>query len=250
MTKTPKEIFDKLQSLGLSEREARLYTILFTSETPLGAGSLVTHTGWHRQYVYTSLRELENLGLVQSVTVRGRQKFSITSDEALLLLASQRQNVAKAVTQELIKLAKRERTQDFQVFQGTDSFVQHEFKELELASEGALWRIIGCDGDLFDEVMGSELEAFDNCRDKKSLQIRYIGAPAQKVALEKIKLYRPRFDYKIVPDFSDSSCVTLIREKSVSTRSYSEPVLNYELYSASAAVGQQNFFDALWNICK
>jgi sugar-specific transcriptional regulator TrmB len=250
MTKIPKAIFHQLQHLGLSEREARLYTILFTSGAPLGAGSLVTHTGWHRQYVYNSLHELENLGLVQSVIVRGRQKFSITSDDALLLLASQRRNVAKTVTEELIRLAKRERAQDFQVFQGTDSFVQHEFKELELASEGALWRIIGCDGDLFDEVMKNELEAFDNLRDKKSLQIRYIGAASQKVALEKIKLYRPCFDYRIIPGFGDSSCVTLIREKSVSTRSYSEPVLNYELYSEIAAVGQRNFFDSLWNICK
>jgi DNA-binding transcriptional regulator GbsR (MarR family) len=250
MTKIPKEIFEKLQSLGLSEREARLYTTLFTAETPLGAGALVTQTGWHRQYVYTSLRELESLGLVQSVTVRGRQKFSIVGNDALLLLASQRQSVAKTVTEELLKLVKRERAQDFQVFQGTDSFVQHEFKELELSSEGALWRIIGCDGDLFDEVMGSELEAFDHLRDKKSLQIRYIGAPAQKAALEKIKLNRPCFDYRIVPDFNDSSCVTLIREKSVSTRSYSKPVLNYELYSESAALGQHNFFDALWRMCE
>ena len=249
MTKIPKELSLQLIQLGLSEREASVYVLLVSLKDQVGAGKLVTLTGWHRQYVYASLKELEAKGLTQTVVVRGRQKFSITKHDALLALVAQKQKTAELVTKELLVLAGQDKAQDFQVFQGTDTFVRHEFEELKKASVGSVWSILGADGDLFDIEMGADLELFHKERAEKNITIRYIGSPAQASALTKWQASHLLIECRILPHFSDSSCVTLIREASVSTRSYGEPVLNYELYSEVAARSQRNFFDALWKVC-
>jgi sugar-specific transcriptional regulator TrmB len=247
--KTDTGIYKKLEQLGLSEKEARVYVALLGFGEMVGSGKVITATALHGQFVYTALASLEEVGLVRVATIRGRKKFAANSPTGLSALVERKKVVADGVAQDLLKFSGKEHTQDFQVFQGKDAYIANEFASLKQVSENEVWRIIGGSGDVFMELMGHEMSLYDEERKKKNITILYLSTEAQKDILPQVVAGRPDFKVRSIKGYNKNNTNTLIRPNSVSINSFSDPVLAYYLYSKQTAEGYQNFFDALWEMC-
>ena len=239
-------IYKKLEQLGLSEKEAKVYVALLGLGEMVGSGKVITKTGLHGQFVYDALASLESSGLVRVATVRGRKKFAANPPSGLTALVKRTHEVAKDVEQELLLLTGKEHAQDFQVFQGKEAYVANEFSLLKQAEEHETWRIIGGSGDIFMELLGYEFPLYDEERNKKHITILYLSTEDQKDAIPQAS--RPGFSIRSIKGYTKNNTNTLIRPKSVSINSFANPVLAYYLYSKETAEGYQNFFDALWEM--
>jgi sugar-specific transcriptional regulator TrmB len=241
--------YKKLEQLGLSEKEARVYVALLSFGEMVGSGKVITATALHGQFVYTALASLEEVGLVRVATIRGRKKFAANSPTGLTALIDRKKTLADEVAQDLLKLSGKEHVQDFQVFQGRDAYIANEFTELKRASEGETWRILGGSGDSFMELLGHELELYDEMRKSKRINILYLSTEPNKNTLPREVAHRPDFSVRSIKGYTKNNTNTLIRPESVSINSFANPVLAYYLYSKETAEGYQNFFDALWEMC-
>lgn len=241
-------IYKKLEQLGLSEKESRVYVALLGFGEMVGSGKVITATALHGQFVYTALASLEEVGLVRVATVRGRKKFAANSPLGLAALIERKKVMADEVAQDLLKLSGKEHTQDFQVFQGREAYIANEFAELECSEVGETWRIIGGSGDVFMELLGHELELYDETRKGKKITILYLSTEQNKDTLPKEVAHRPDFVVRSIKGYTKNNTNTLIRPQSVSINSFANPVLAYYLYSKETAEGYQNFFDALWEM--
>ena len=241
-------LYKKLEQIGLSNKEALVYVALLELGDMVGSGKVITKTGLHGQFVYGALASLEASGLVRVAMVRGRKKFAANPPSGITELVKRTHEIAKDVEQELLLLTGKEHTQDFQVFQGKESYVANEFSLLEQAKEHETWRIIGGSGDIFMELLGHEFPLYDEERNKKHITILYLSTEDQKDVLPQAS--HTGFSIRGIKGYTKNNTNTLIRPENVSINSFSKPVLAYYLYSKETAEGYQNFFDALWEISK
>ena len=167
------EIINGLQKLGLNEKEAIVYLALLELGT-VGSSKIINKTGLHGQYVYASLWVLERKGLVSHVIERGRKKFSAKNPKTLVRLIDEQKHLADELAEKLQERMILPPQQQFEVFQGVESFVAHEFELLGRVEEEAELLIIGGKGDAFKTTMGERLGAYETLRIKKGVSVRYI----------------------------------------------------------------------------
>lgn len=83
------ELTSKLNLLGLSETEARLYQVGLASGTSVGVIHLQKETGLKRPTIYHALDTLADKGLAAKVKAANRQLYNFTPPERLERLAEQ-----------------------------------------------------------------------------------------------------------------------------------------------------------------
>ena len=241
----------KLGQLGLSEKAARVYIDLLGREQLTGTSKITRATKLHGQYVYDALAELEEKGLASHVVVGKRKKFAATHPSRLEAVAEAQRRLAKETAHDLSTLLRRSHMQDFELYQGEDAFVAHEFDELSNAQDGEEWLIIGGSGDRFHQIMGEKfLKEFDVLRLRKKIRMRYIGSQEQAEELKRLTETRPLFETRVLKKFDKSIVNTLVRPASLSLSTYATPVLTYQVRSKDVAVSYRNFFEALWSGCE
>jgi len=240
----------KLEHLGLSEKAAKVYIDLLGREQFTGTSKITRATKLHGQYVYDALAELEEKGLASHVVVGKRKKFAATHPSRLEAVAEQQRRLAKETAHDLSTLLRRSHVQDFELYQGDDAFVAHEFDELSNAEDGEEWLIVGGSGDKFHEIMRDSLKEYDALRLQKKIRLRYIGSQEQVKDLQHLANTRPFFNARILNKFDKSIVNTLVRPASLALSTYADPVLTYKVRSKDVATSYKNFFEALWGQCK
>ena len=98
-----KEILENLRKLGLSDKEAVVYTSLL-GLGEVGSSKIIKNAELHGQFVYQALESLEEKGLVQHVIKRGRKKFSAKNPQVLRRLVEQQKTIADEVAAKLQEL--------------------------------------------------------------------------------------------------------------------------------------------------
>lgn len=244
--KSNSTLIKKVQSLGLSEKEAKVYLDLLTREQPIGTSKIVRATKLYGQNVYDALAGLEEKGLATHVVIGTRKRFAATNPSRLELLAEQKKKLASEVAHDLSMLVRTNHFQDFEFYQGEDAFITHELDELGSAAANEEWLIIGGSGDRFREIMEGQLIDYDTAREQKKISIRYIGSEEQAEELGKVVKSRPLFKVRILKKFDRSVVNTLVRPGSLSLSTYSDPVLTYQVRNQEVAKSYRNFFEALW----
>lgn len=243
-------IIQKLEEIGLSTKEARVYIDLLSRDSVIGTSKIVRSTGLHGQFIYDALASLEEMGLVSHVTVGKRKKFAAVDPSRLMYLVEQRKRVVTEVVRDLA-VTQKNRFQDFDFFLGEEAFVAHEFDELGSAEEAETWCIIAGSGDRFYDYFSPEqLTAFDRERIAKRILIKYIGSDTQRADLKKISLSRPLFEFKVLKNFGHSIVNTVIRPKSFSLSTYGDKLLTYTVTNPEVAESYKNFFTSLWGLAE
>ncbi|MES2953292.1 MAG: helix-turn-helix domain-containing protein [Patescibacteria group bacterium] len=240
---------EDLRKLGLSEKEALVYLSLLRHGES-GSSKIITDTGLHGQYVYQALESLEGRGLTQHVIKRGRKKFSAKSPTAIARLIDQQKLLADSLVGKLEKLMVLPQEQQFEVYQGKESYIAHEFDLLEKAEEGSELLVIGGTGDQFYETMGERLNTYDSLRRKKSISIRYIGSEGQRATLAKTHGKREKFEIKLLPGLFTGSVNTNVWPDSLGFNIYGEPVTRFTITSTVVAGSYRQFFETLWKMAR
>ncbi|HLM83642.1 MAG TPA: helix-turn-helix domain-containing protein [Candidatus Bathyarchaeia archaeon] len=241
------EIRANLKSLGLGEKETIVYVALLAlGET--GSSKIIKNTGLHGQFVYTALESLEQKSLVQYIEKRGRKKFSAKNPKMLVQLIDQQKRIAEEVADKLNEMILIPTRNEFEIFQGKESYVAHEFDLMNQAPEKCELLIIGGMGDKFSENMGDEIRAYEKMRRAKKITVRYLGSADQKEYLEKNKKSRQFFDYRVLPGLFTGMVNTNIWPGAIGFNIFGEPVTNFTISSAVIAGSYKQFFETLWKL--
>ncbi|MDO8529528.1 MAG: helix-turn-helix domain-containing protein [bacterium] len=240
-------ILKDLERLNLSRKEALVYmTLLRLGE--VGSSKIITAASLHGQFVYQALETLEQKGLVQHVTLRGRKKFSAKNPKALLRLVESQKRIADDLSAKLGEKWTSSPEQKFEVFKGKESYVAHEFDLLNEAPEECELLIIGGLGDLFSKIMVKQLRAYEELRLKKKIKIRYLGSEAQKTDLFRNIEERKFFEYRLLPGLFTGMVNTNIWPEAIGFNIFSEPVMSFVVSNSIISGSYRQFFETLWKL--
>lgn len=239
------ELLKRLEGLGLSNKEGRVYLALLPRRDT-GSSKLIKATGLHGQFVYDALERLEELGLAKHVVQNGRKKFTANTPNRLLALVDEKRLTAHSIARELQSRFQGAHEQDFEVYQGRDAFVAHEFSLLEEMPEGSTICVLGGGGGNYISTMDTEMEEYDRLRDRRNIKVRYISAAAQGDALRKMASTRRNFEYRIFPHLEKGLVDTDIWPNKVILNFFGVPLLSFTLTSKEIADSYRQFFEALW----
>jgi DNA-binding MarR family transcriptional regulator len=244
-----KEIFQNLQKLGLTEKEAKVYMALL-KRGEVGSSKIMKEAELHGQYVYQALESLEKKGLVQHMIRRGRKKFSAKNPQTLTRLVEQQKVIADSVVSKLQELMVLPPDQRFEVFQGRESYISHEFDLLEQQSEGAELLVIGGTGDRFNETMGNRLGEYAALQIKKNITIRYLGSDGQRAGMPEMHGRRKLFEARYLPGLFTGQVNTNVWPNCLGFNIFGEPVTRFTIWSPVVAGSYRQFFEALWKLAK
>jgi predicted DNA-binding transcriptional regulator len=240
-----KELFKKLEEIGLTEKEARVYIALLSNQNS-GSSALIRATKLHGQFVYAALERLEELGLAKHAVQNGRKKFSANPPLRLLGLVEEKRMAAQTVAQALENRFTGQSGQDFEVYQGRSAFVAHELALLGEAPKGGALDIIGGGGNNYMDTMGFEMNEYEKRRIEKDIAIRYVSSPAQGPYLQIMAQNRPNFEYALFPNLQNGLVDTHIWPDKVTINTFGTPPLSFMIKSADIAFSYKGFFEALW----
>ena len=247
--KEESKILHDLQALGLSDKEAKVYTSLLKLGE-VGSSKIIKEAELHGQYVYQALGSLEKRGLVQHVIKNGRKKFSAKNPKVLTRLIDQQKVIAENVTSKLQEMMVLPPDQRFEVFQGIDSYIAHEFEMLERAPESSELLVIGGTGDRFNETMGERLGEYASLQVKKNIRVRYIGSEGQRTAMPQLHGGRKLFEARYLPGLFTGQVNTNVWPDSLGFNIFGEPVTRFTIWNPVVAGSYRQFFETLWKIAK
>lgn len=247
--KTLEHFTTDLQKVGLTLKEAAVYmALLKLGET--GSSKILSETGLHGQFVYQALEGLENRGLAQHVIQRGRKRFSARPPNTLLALIEQQRRETADIAERLTNLFPQPSQQQFEVYQGEEAFVAHEFHLLEQAPTNATLLVVGGTGDAFINTLGSSLSVYEKLRIKKGISVRYIGSEAQRQELTTRTIQRTLFNFRLLPGLFTGNVNTNIWPTALSFNIFSQPIGNFTITNTVVAASYRQFFETLWKLGK
>ena len=249
--KENKILLNNMEKLGLSEKESRVYLFLLQRDSEVGTTKIVRGTELHGQYVYTALYALEEKGLVTHFVKNGRKKWLANPPSRIDSLIEEKRMIAHDVRDTLERLFKGRQEQEFEVYQGEDQFITHEFQMIENAKEGDTICVIAGKGDRFSEIMGDEhRRPYNEKALEKNIRVLYIGSSDQKEYLSWVKERRPLFDFRVMPKLHTSSVSTSIHNGAILFQVYGNPLLVFKIKSKNIADEYRSFFHSLWEMCE
>lgn len=241
-----KRIIQKLEELGLSDKESRVYIALLPLGS-VGTSSLIRSTGLHGQFVYLALDRLEELGLVKHVIQTGRKKFSANSPTRLLSLIEEKRIAAQTVIKELQSLFSPSPKQDFEIYQGSSTYVAHEFEMLHAMPDGAEICVIGGGGDKYMELMGHKIDEYERIRLIKKIQIRYISTGGTPLYLQVMVQTRKLFDYRVLTTPAQGVAMDIFPDRTVFDF-LDESAVKFSFTNKVISNGYKQFFNVLWDL--
>lgn len=243
------DVESDLKSLGLGEKEIVVYIALL-GLGEVGSSKIVKKTGLHGQFVYNALDSLEQKGLVGHAIKHGRKKFSAKNPKVLERLAEHQKRIAHNVAEKLNQMMVVPEDQEYEVFQGQESYVVHELELLEQAEESSELLIIGGSGDEFIQHMAEELGRYERIRVRKKIKVRYIGSEDQVVYLKNNAKNRELFEYRILPGLFTGMVNTNIYPTAIGFNMFGQPVTSFVIYNPVIAGSYKQFFETLWRLAK
>ena len=246
-----KDLLNKLQELGLSEKEAAVYLALLPRRDT-GTSNLIRATSLHGQFVYAALAKLEDLGLAKHVIQGGRKKFSANAPTRLMSLIEEKRLAAQSVAKELQSRFAGVHEQDFEVYQGDAAFMAHQLKILEAAPDGSRFDVIASETERYSKTF-KETGLWDEYQRiwiEKKIQVRYVGTEAQRESLQKREQNERNFAYHILPGLSLGKISIEVRPNNVTFAVYGDTLLDFTLSGKEVADGYRQFFNAVWALAK
>jgi transposase len=241
-----KEILQKLEDLGLSEKEARVYIALLPRHNT-GTSSLIKATGLHGQFVYDALDRLEELGLAKHVVQSGRKKFSANTPERILSLVEEKRLSAQTVVRQLQEQFTVRHEQSFEVYQGQAAFVAHELELIRGVPEDSSIDIVGGGGDKYIGLMGHAVDEYERIRVSKRVRLRHISTGGNANYLKIMAQNRQFFEYHVLPSPILGVDTAILFDKIV-FHLFGEPVVSFSFTNKEISDSYRKFFDVLWGM--
>lgn len=243
-----KNLIENLQLLGLTEKESKVYIDLLGKLIPVGSSKIVKTTGLHGQFVYDALYSLEKKGLVKHSVINGRKKFEANSPSRITNLIEEKRLMAEKTVDMLRIIVKKVPEQEFEVYQGEDAYIQHQFDMLENMGDNSEILIIATDwGELFTKKRMDFLEKYEKTRERKNISIRFVLNEGLREIALKAKDSRKNTDYRFLPDHQSYSGICVF-EESIDFYLMGDPITVFNFKNEKIAQGYRSFFEVLWKM--
>ena len=245
-----KDLIKKLEDMGLTEKEGRVYVALLPYRD-IGSSKLIQMTGLHGQFVYDALARLEQKGLARHVIQNGRKKFSANTPNRLLSLIEEKRHSAQSVAKELQSRYAGEREQDVEIFQGEGAFIAHQMKLLERQPNDTVIDVIASESERYQATFEAEglWDEYVRILREKNIKTRYLGQELQRERLKKMETELP-WTYRILPGHATGLMNTDIWHDNVTLNIFGNPILSITITGKEIADGYRQFFETLWNLAK
>ena len=241
-------VASKLMSLGLSDKESRVYVALLPHRD-IGTSKLIRMTGLHGQFVYNALAKLEERGLARHVVQNGRKKFSANTPNRLLSLIEEKRLAANALAKDLMGRYAGEREQDVEIFQGDGAFVAQQFELLKRQPNDTTIDVIASETERYQTTIENEgsWDEYLRTLKEKNIKTRYLGSEVQRERLQVLEKTEP-WTFKVLPGHATGLMNTDIWHDNITLNIFGDPILCITITGKQIADGYREFFETLWNL--
>lgn len=239
----------QLIELGYDGKEAKVYLALLKLGNS-GTAAIIKETGLHGQFVYNSLKKLQEEGLVEVSQKNGRNRYSALSPYKLINKIKDKERKANELVESLNQSMTIKNYQEVSTFHGEEEFRSINFDALNNEPSDGEIMIIGGEGDRYLESMGQLMNKYEELRLKKKVTIRYIGNESQRQALTDLAFKRKWFEARILPGLSTGLVNTNIFNNEVLLNIFGTPLYVIRIQSRPVTESNKNFFNNLWQLSK
>mgnify|MGYP003393995505 CR=1 FL=1 len=241
-----KKSIEMLRKFGLTSNEALIYAFLLENGAEVGGSKISVSTSLHRQYVYTSLKKLIELGLVETVVHGKRKKYLAITPSEIEKIAKRRVIEAEDIVKELNTFSTVGHEQDFEVVQGERAIQKFEIYRTREAKVGTMQYFIGGGSENFVRVMGEAYNEYATLTKVKKIGSQYIGAEHELGLAKFFDAKQKMFDFRIMNGLPKSLVNVMIMDGTLSFYTYANPPILYVVKSKLIAESYKKFFDMLW----
>lgn len=242
----------ELRSLGLSEKEARVYGALASLGT-VTIGAIERKIRIHKQMLYPLLEALEQEGLVGVTLQNGRKHFSITDPDILRTRAESKLAVADALVPKIYaEMGAENAVSEIKVYKGTTAVQAFFTKRLKEMPRGSNLDLLGAGGEAFLSTVGRPgmyLKRYDALRIEKKITNRMLMYENQRNT-DPEYTQRRLLETKYLPEQFRQPTATHIWPDRVSMLIFGDVPQVIEIKSAKMAESFRNYFEMLWKISK
>jgi len=241
-------ITEKLEGLGLSEKESRVYLALLPYRD-IGSSKLIRATGLHGQFVYDALATLEEKGLARHVVQNGRKKFSANTPNRLLSLIEEKKIAAQTLARQLQSRYAGEREQDVEIFQGDSAFVAQQFELLKRQPDNSVICVIASETERYEATLEAEgsWDEYLRVLREKNIKTRYLGSEKQRARFRMLEKAE-QWTFRILPGHATGLMNTDIWHDNITLNIFGDPILCITVTGKEVADGYREFFETLWNL--
>lgn len=245
-------IVEKLQNLGLSEKQARIYTTLL-KHGPATVLQVFRDTRIQRPTIYENAHTLETLGLIETV-VKGTKKYLVaTNKEQIFTLIEEKRVVAKELMEDIASLKQDiiPRT-PIKLYGGKDG--AKRLSDAILRSKNKTIMTIGNYDLLYTLFDEKSLHRLWTARSRKKIHARILFSSADKAKFSKNKDYseigniRYNRDVRLLPPNMDFHVMYTIVDDEVLFWSSLDENFFFQFSSKSYATSLRTLFETLWGV--
>lgn len=242
----------ELQSLGFSDKEARVYVAL-AGLGNVTIGAIERKTRIHKQMLYPLLEKLQQEGVVAVTLRNGRKHFSITDPDVLRARADSQKAVADALVPKIYaEMGADQQSSEIKTYKGTNAVQSFFTKMLKQMPIGSNFDILGAGGEAFLSAVGRPgmyLQRYDAMRLEKKISQRMLMYENQRNT-DPIYTQRRHVATKYLPEHFRQPTATHIWPDRISILFFDETPQIIEIKSIKMTESFRNYFEMLWKISK
>jgi HTH-type transcriptional regulator, sugar sensing transcriptional regulator len=234
------EIEKKLESLGLTSTESKLYITLLQVGSS-SAVQLAKETSIHRRTIYDNLAILIKKGLVSYKLKNNVKYFEAINPNTFYGFLEEKKNTLNEILPKLINLFEdKQQTSQITIIEGIEG-AKSIIEEAAKTKKQIYWMGGGL---FFFDAMKFSKEFIEKKMTKMNIKIIQAKSPNIETKLknfkkENIKLVSKKYVSKIgYTVYKDTVALGLIQEKGITT---------IKIVSEDFAKGFRNYFDIVWN---
>jgi sugar-specific transcriptional regulator TrmB len=229
------EIFEKLQQVGLTGNEAKVYLELLKKGV-LSANKISKNLGMDRTSVYTILNHLIEKGQVNYIVKENKKFFSCSNPENFLNQVKTKEIIILELIDELKKIRKEDQQEtEINIYEGKEGirvFMNLVLKEKEFCAFGSTGRIF---------YQFYEIPTIIKQISKSNLKVRIIGDKKYK---RTPAFNFKKFEFKFLD--IESEATTSIFGDYISIHLIKDKPILIIIKNKDVAKGYKNYFEFLW----
>jgi len=230
---------EKLQELGLTLNEAKVYSALLEYGPSL-AGVISRKTGMHRRSVYDVTEMLIKKGLIGYIIKNNRRLFSASSPQKFLDIVKEKENLINEIIPEMMDFFNQTREkQETNFYKGKEG-LKTVFEDQINERKEIL--ILGASDSAF-EILPFYFKWYDKDRVKKKIKVRILASSLNK----KIPLAEIR---KLPEKYTNPMAINIYGDKVAIILWKKENPFVIVIKEKEIAQGYRNYFELMWGTGK
>ncbi len=247
-------MIDELQSLGLSQNEAKIYLSLL-EQGESGVGAIATKTGIHRRNVYDTIERLVEKGLCFPIISSTENHYNAVDPGKLTeILAEKQQQLETILPQLHKKYTNRLAPEEAFIYRGLEG-QKNLWRDILRVGQDSYF--IGAKGGWFDPALTSSRKAFFAEAKRKGIGfIQLFDREPSDMVPDFYQLFPKKLKFRILPkEYSTNSAINIFGDYVVTYTGLEigkigNNVVFFVIRSKDLAASYRTWFDYMWQQSK